>query len=183
MANADSYDSTRAATIASYDRRAKDWKFQADLAKKEGEQLDKQILAAEIRKQMAATDLANHDQQIASAAEVNARVDEAINQVTAIRDEAQKKLDEARKAAEDAIAQAKDQAEKAQAEAEKRVEDAKQAAIDAAEKARHAAVWAAFLLATSTLISGAAAFSAAIKGGKDRDAGTVWGGLLHRPRV
>ena len=69
MANADSYDSTRAATIASYDRRTKDWKFQADLAKKEGEQLDKQILAAEIRKQMAATDLANHDQQIASAAE------------------------------------------------------------------------------------------------------------------
>ena len=118
-----------------------------------------------------------------SEPEVNARVDEAINQVTAIRDEAQKKLDEARKAAEDAIAQAKDQAEKAQAEAEKRVEDAKQAAIDAAEKARHAAVWAAFLLATSTLISGAAAFSAAIKGGKDRDAGTVWGGLLHRPRV
>jgi hypothetical protein len=44
-------------------------------------------------------------------------------------------------------------------------------------------VWAAFLLATSTLIAGAAAFAAAIKGGRDRDAGTVWGGLLHGPRV
>ena len=71
MANADSYDSTRAATIAGYDRRLKDWRFQADLAKKEVEQLDKQILAAEIRKQIAATDLANHEQQIASAAEVD----------------------------------------------------------------------------------------------------------------
>jgi hypothetical protein len=115
--------------------------------------------------------------------EVDARIDAAVGQVTAIRDEAQKKLDDARKAAEEAIADAKSQAEKAQAEAEKRVEDAKQAAIDAAETARHAAVWAAFLLATSTLISGAAAFAAAIKGGRDRDAGTVWGGLLHRPRV
>ena len=103
--------------------------------------------------------------------------------MTSIRDEAQKKLDEARTAAEDAVAQAKSQAEKAQAEAEKRVEEAKQAAIDAAETARHAAVWGAFLLAASTLIAGAAAFAAAIKGGKDRDAGTVWGGLLHRPRV
>jgi hypothetical protein len=117
-----------------------------------------------------------------SESEVNARVDEAVTQVTAIRDEAQKKLDDARKAAEDAIAQAKAEAEKAQAEAAKRVEDAKQAAIDAAEKARRAAVWAALLLAMSTLIAGAAAFAAAIRGGKDRDAGTVWGGLLHGPR-
>lgn len=118
-----------------------------------------------------------------SEAEAGTRVDEALQQVTTMRDEAQRKIDEARKAAEDAIAQAKDQAAKVQAEAEKRLDDAKQEAIAAAEAARRGAVWAAFSLAASTLIAGVAAFLAAIKGGRDREAGTVWGGLVHRFRV
>jgi hypothetical protein len=69
-ANAKSYESARSATVASYDRRLKDWRFQADLAKKEIAQLDKQILAGEIRKQIAETDLENHEKQIAQAEEV-----------------------------------------------------------------------------------------------------------------
>ena len=57
-------------TVAGYTRRQEDWKFQADLAKKEIEQLDKQILAAEIRKQIAENDLENHEKQITQAEEV-----------------------------------------------------------------------------------------------------------------
>ena len=48
------YEANKSGTMAGYDRRLEDWKFQADLAKKEIEQLDKQIIAAEIRKQIAA---------------------------------------------------------------------------------------------------------------------------------
>jgi Tc toxin complex TcA C-terminal TcB-binding domain len=69
-ANAKSYESGRAATVAGYDRRQDDWDFQADQAKKEAEQLDKQILAAQIRQQISEADLENHDQQIAQAKEV-----------------------------------------------------------------------------------------------------------------
>lgn len=64
------YEANKAGTMAGYDRRLQDWKFQADLAKKEIAQLDKQILAAEIRKQIAVADLANHDKQIAQSEEV-----------------------------------------------------------------------------------------------------------------
>ena len=56
--------------MAGYDRRLKDWKFQADLARKEIEQLDKQIIAGEIRRQLAEADLENHQEQIARAEEV-----------------------------------------------------------------------------------------------------------------
>ncbi|MFQ8433270.1 hypothetical protein [Amaricoccus sp. W119] len=107
-----------------------------------------------------------------SETEANGRVDEAVAEVTALREEAQRKLDQARQAADDAVAQAQAQADQLRAEA-----------IDAAEKARRAASWGAFLLAMSALISGAAAFAAAIKGGADRDEGTVWRGLVHGPRA
>jgi hypothetical protein len=65
-----SHEASKAGTMAGYDRRLQDWRFQADLAKKEIAQLDKQILAAEIRKQIADIDLANHETQIAHAEEV-----------------------------------------------------------------------------------------------------------------
>ena len=68
-ANAKTYESTRSGIIAGYDRRLKDWRFQADLAKKEIAQLDKQILAADIRKQIAEADLTAHEKQIAQAEE------------------------------------------------------------------------------------------------------------------
>jgi hypothetical protein len=50
-------------TASSFGRRADDWDFQKRLAEKELPQVDKQIAAAEIRKQMADIELANHDRQ------------------------------------------------------------------------------------------------------------------------
>ena len=50
--------------LGSYQRRKEEWDFQADLAKKDIEQIDKQIAAAEIRHEIANKELENHDQQI-----------------------------------------------------------------------------------------------------------------------
>ena len=61
------FESNKAGTAAGYNRRFKDWKFQADLAKKEMTQLDQQIIAAEIRQQVTEADLENHEQQLAQA--------------------------------------------------------------------------------------------------------------------
>ncbi|HFE45580.1 MAG TPA: hypothetical protein ENJ18_08800, partial [Nannocystis exedens] len=58
------------ATYASYARREEEWAFQASLAEREIEQIDKQITGAELRKAMAAQEIANHDQQASYAAEV-----------------------------------------------------------------------------------------------------------------
>ena len=66
-AGALTYQSSRAGTVAAYGRRFKDWKFQADLARKEMTQLDQQIIAAEIRQRIAEADLENHEQQLAQA--------------------------------------------------------------------------------------------------------------------
>ena len=57
--------------LAGYRRRADDWKLQADIAKADVKQLDKQILAADIRRQIAERDLANHELQIEQAAKVD----------------------------------------------------------------------------------------------------------------
>jgi len=51
-------------TISSYERRAEEWAFQKRLAETELPQIDKQIVAAEIRHQIAQQELANHDKQI-----------------------------------------------------------------------------------------------------------------------
>jgi receptor-binding and translocation channel-forming TcA subunit of Tc toxin len=59
-----------AATMGGYARRADDWKLQRDLAEKELTQLDKQLVAAEIREAMTETELANHDRQLADARQV-----------------------------------------------------------------------------------------------------------------
>ena len=50
-------------TASGYGRRADDWDFQKRLAEKELPQIDKQIAAADIRKQMASIELRNHDRQ------------------------------------------------------------------------------------------------------------------------
>lgn len=52
------------------------------------------------------------------------------------------------------------------------VEDARQTAIDAAETARVAGVIAAFVIAATMLVSGAAAYLAAVAGGRHRDDNT-----------
>jgi len=54
-----------------FQRRADDWEFQADSAAKEIEQLEKQILASEIRLAITSRELANHDTQIENAHEIN----------------------------------------------------------------------------------------------------------------
>ena len=62
---------TLASIQGGYQRRADDWKFQADSAAKEIEQFDKQILANEIRLAIANRELAIHDTQIENASEIN----------------------------------------------------------------------------------------------------------------
>ncbi|SNR43812.1 hypothetical protein EYF88_08680 [Paracoccus sediminis] len=111
--------------------------------------------------------------------EVEARVDQAVTEVQTLRDEAEQRLADVRAQAEEAVTNARTEAERLQQEAEQQLEQARQAAVDAAETARRAAVWSAFFLAASTLIAGAVAFLAAIRGGRDRDEGRVWAGL-HR---
>ncbi len=60
-----------AATLGGYQRRFDDWKLQERLAAKELEQMDRQILASEIRLDIAKKDLQNHDLQAANAKEVD----------------------------------------------------------------------------------------------------------------
>ncbi|MGY0035284.1 Tc toxin subunit A-related protein [Pedobacter sp. NJ-S-72] len=67
LSSAASYEANRAATAGSYDRRFADWKLQETLAAKELDSLDKQISAAQIRQEIAETDLRNHLIQIDNA--------------------------------------------------------------------------------------------------------------------
>ncbi|MGE5329988.1 MAG: neuraminidase-like domain-containing protein [Deltaproteobacteria bacterium] len=62
---------TLSSTLGSYHRRADDWKFQADCARKELDQVDNQIAAAEIRLAIAEKELQNHDVQMQNAQEVD----------------------------------------------------------------------------------------------------------------
>lgn len=62
-----SYEANRASILGGYDRRFEDWKLQERLAKKELAQISRQIVAAEIRRDIAETDLKNHDLQIDNA--------------------------------------------------------------------------------------------------------------------
>ncbi|MBK7474891.1 MAG: hypothetical protein IPI11_02310 [Haliscomenobacter sp.] len=62
-----SNEAARASILGGYDRRFEDWKLQERLAQKELASIDKQILAAEIRRDIATTDLNNHDLQIENA--------------------------------------------------------------------------------------------------------------------
>lgn len=63
LASIASTGSSLAATKSSFDRRAEEWVFQGELAAKEIDQIDKQIVAAQIRVAIAAQELANHNQQ------------------------------------------------------------------------------------------------------------------------
>ncbi|AOM79320.1 neuraminidase-like domain-containing protein [Pedobacter steynii] len=55
---------------AGYQRRREEWSLQKQLAAKELGQIDKQILASQIREQMAAQELSNHEQQIEHSRQV-----------------------------------------------------------------------------------------------------------------
>jgi hypothetical protein len=66
-----SFQAGRSATIGGHQRRYDEWKFQSNTAAKELEQIDKQILANEIRKQIAAHEITNHDKQMENSQEVD----------------------------------------------------------------------------------------------------------------
>lgn len=61
------HEANIAQKMSAYIRREQDWVFQANLARHDIIQLDKQITAADIRVQVAQTELANHRQQILDA--------------------------------------------------------------------------------------------------------------------
>lgn len=60
-----------ASTQAGYERRRDDWNFQAATAQKELEQMDQQILSAELRLDMAQRELTNHELQMENTQEVD----------------------------------------------------------------------------------------------------------------
>jgi len=68
------------------------------------------------------------------------------------------------------------------AQAEQVAADAAQAAADAAETARKAGILTAFLLTASALVAGAAAVAGAVRGGRHRDEGMIFGGFGYRIR-
>lgn len=109
--------------------------------------------------------------------QIDARVEQAVQQAQDLRAEAEQRLDDARAQAEEAMAAAESRAQELRAEAEQKLQEAKDQAIAAAEMARHAAIWSALFLAVSSLVAAVTAWIAAIKGGADRDAGRVWSGL------
>lgn len=94
--------------------------------------------------------------------EVEARVNEAVEQTQAARAEAERVATEAK------------------AEADRLVEEAKQKAIDAAETARISAILTAFAVTASALVAGAAAVIGAVRGGRHRDEGRMFGGFSYR---
>jgi len=59
-----SYEANRASILGGYERRFDDWKLQERLADKELKQIEKQILAAEIRLNIAEKELENQELQI-----------------------------------------------------------------------------------------------------------------------
>ncbi len=65
-----SFEASMAKISGSYDRRQDDWDFQARLAERELAQIDRQILAAEIRRDIAIKDKANHLEQVRQTEEV-----------------------------------------------------------------------------------------------------------------
>lgn len=101
--------------------------------------------------------------------EVDARVNEAVQRAQAIRAEAEQRLEQPRA-----------EAERLRAEAEQRLEEAQQQAIEAAEQARVAGILTAFLLAASAILAAAAAYVGAVRGGRHRDEGRLWGWLSYR---
>ncbi len=63
-------ESSATGTRAGWDRRWNDWKLQEELAKRELEQVDKQIAAAQLRVEIAERELQSHDKQIENAKEI-----------------------------------------------------------------------------------------------------------------
>jgi hypothetical protein len=67
-----SFEASMASIMGGHYRRQDEWDLQAELAQRELDQIDKQILAAQIRLNIAELDQANHEKQIAHAEETDA---------------------------------------------------------------------------------------------------------------
>ncbi|MEM9023177.1 MAG: hypothetical protein AAGB22_05525, partial [Bacteroidota bacterium] len=65
-----SYSASMSGTLGGYDRRMDDWKFQADQARAELKSIEKQILAAQLRIQLAEKDLESQELQKENAQSV-----------------------------------------------------------------------------------------------------------------
>ena len=64
-------EATLANIKGGYERRSEDWKFQAKTAELELRQIDKQLIAAEIRLAIAEKDIENHDLQMEHSLEID----------------------------------------------------------------------------------------------------------------
>ena len=73
-ASLESYRASRAQTEAGYDRRAEEWSIQGRLAASELLQLEKQLVAAEIRLAIAERELENHDRLRDNARSIDAQM-------------------------------------------------------------------------------------------------------------
>lgn len=78
------------------------------------------------------------------------------------------------------VDQAVEAVQNTRAEAERLAAEAEQAAIDAAETARVSAILSAFLLTAAALVAAVAAVSGAVRGGRHRDEGKLFGGFTYR---
>jgi hypothetical protein len=67
LAAQDSYDASHAGRLAVHWRKLQDWTHQSKIAEQEILQINKQLIAAKIRQQIAEKELKNHEQQIENA--------------------------------------------------------------------------------------------------------------------
>ncbi|HEX2190826.1 MAG TPA: neuraminidase-like domain-containing protein [Longimicrobiaceae bacterium] len=72
QASMESHKASMASITGGYERRDQDWDLQVRLAAREIEQIERQIVAAELRLAIAERELQNHDTQIRNAREVDA---------------------------------------------------------------------------------------------------------------
>ncbi len=98
----------------------------------------------------------------ATPAEAATRVDAAIVATQTARSDAEKALADAKAAADKLVA------------------DAEAVAIEVAEVARVSAILSAFLLASAAIVAAAAAYVGAVRGGRHRDEGRIFGGFAYR---
>src|SRR5262249_14331840 len=71
LSSQETHDSVRANTKGAHDHRMDDWKSQAQVAKDTKLEIDEQILSAQIRKEIAQKELANHETQTQNAVDVD----------------------------------------------------------------------------------------------------------------
>jgi inorganic triphosphatase YgiF len=107
-------------------------------------------------------------------------VSAVVNSTAATPAEAATRVDAAILAAQTARSDAEKGLADAKATADQLAADAKAAAIKAAEAARISAILSAFLLASAAMVAAAAAYIGAVRGGRHRDAGRIFGGFAYR---